>query len=167
MSPFRVGCAVEPSQLGQCQTATRHWIVLIVFPSRNPTQGRGSRQMVLIHRKPPPKREDNMPWIAPAADSNPSLEGRTNDASKPQMKKMSPGAMAHVQRQWGRSEPAPPGDAAYCVHRSLQVVQRDHLPLPAPSERSRTSRLLLSALDLPHTHVALFSSMSSAGLAFR
>jgi hypothetical protein len=56
MSPFRVGCAVEPSQLGQRQTAMHHQIVLIVFPSWNPTQGRGSRQMVLIHRKPPPRR---------------------------------------------------------------------------------------------------------------
>jgi hypothetical protein len=55
MSPFQAGCAVEPSQLGQRQTTTRHRIVLIVFPSRNPTQGRGSRQMVLIHHKPPPK----------------------------------------------------------------------------------------------------------------
>jgi hypothetical protein len=55
MSPFRAGCAVEPSQLGQRQTAMRNQIALIVSPSRNPTQGRGSRQMVLIHRKPPPE----------------------------------------------------------------------------------------------------------------
>jgi hypothetical protein len=55
MSPFRAGCAVEPSQLGQRQTATHNCIVLIMFPSQNPTQGRGSRQMVLIHHKPLPK----------------------------------------------------------------------------------------------------------------
>jgi hypothetical protein len=58
MLPFRAGCAVEPSQLGQRQTAMRYRIVLIVFPSQNPTQGRGSRQMVLIHRKPPPPPEE-------------------------------------------------------------------------------------------------------------
>jgi hypothetical protein len=52
-----------------------------------------------------------MPWIAPAVDSNPSLEGRTNNANKPQTKKKSPGAMAHVQWQRGRSEPAPPSQA--------------------------------------------------------
>jgi hypothetical protein len=94
MSPFRAGCAVEPSQPGQHQTAACHWIVLIVFPSRNPTQGRGSHQMVLIHRKPPLKREDNTPWIAPAADNNPSLEGADQRRDMPRPKKMSPGAMA-------------------------------------------------------------------------
>jgi hypothetical protein len=52
-----------------------------------------------------------MPWIAPAVGSNPSLEGRTNDAERPQTKKASPGAMAHVQWQRGRSEPTPPGQA--------------------------------------------------------
>jgi hypothetical protein len=113
MSPFRAGCAVEPSQLGQRQAAMHHRIALIVSPSRNPTQGRGSRQMVSIHRKPPPppRREDNTPWIAPAAGSNPSLEGWTNNTTRLQTKRMSPGAVAHVQQQRGRSEPAPPGQA--------------------------------------------------------
>jgi hypothetical protein len=60
---------------------------------------------------PPPKREDNTPWIAPAAGSNPSLEGQTNNTTRPRTKRMSPGAVAHVQRQRGRSEPAPPGQA--------------------------------------------------------
>jgi ribosomal protein L30/L7E len=40
---------------GPAPTATRHQIALIVSPNRNPTQGRGSRWMVLIHRKPPPE----------------------------------------------------------------------------------------------------------------
>jgi hypothetical protein len=57
MSPLRAGCAVEPSQLGQHQTTMHHRIVLIVFPSRNPTQGWGSCQMVLLHCKPPPPEE--------------------------------------------------------------------------------------------------------------
>jgi hypothetical protein len=59
-------------------------------------------------------------------------------------------------------------DATYCVHFVVpKWFNRTTYLLPAPSKHSWMSRLLLSALDLPHTHVALFSSMSNASLVFR
>jgi hypothetical protein len=77
------GSTVKLSQLGCCklQCATR----LSFIGSLAIIQyiGQGSCQMVLIHHKPPLKREDNAFWIVPAADGHPSPEEWTNDMNKP------------------------------------------------------------------------------------